>query len=390
MMMAVKRRLLMTLMGSAWWPKSCKAILFSSSSSSGGSESPANTSVFVAGTTINASPTPGSAGSGNLIAFTSGGGITVNGSTVGSATTAIAIYYANDHSCYWVDSANVWTGPITSSSLGSTITGVPPGAGGQVPPSQAILAGFYTKNTSASDDFTSTTVAPAGTYTGYKWYLCASGATSANWSINTAGTATGNLASPNGGLLALTGTFSNSGGQGILQTVPLGHTLASNAYSHGYYEIYAKLDPTAQNTGLGWSGFWSWSYEDVSTNNGATTILEMDFMEYYSNNGTAATAASQWHSWSRSGGFHAIASGPQNFTSTMNANYRSWGFLWTGDGTTGTLATFLDNVQFGATAATGLTANSAPCFLEDSGEQRVVILSAGQSTFTIDYFNLWQ
>jgi fibronectin-binding autotransporter adhesin len=368
------------------------------SAASGGAESANGASIFVAGSSINASPTPGSAGSGNLIAFTTGGGITVNGTAVGAATTAIALFYGTNHSCYWLNHTNVWTGPVTASSLGATVT-APPGVGGQFPPSQAILAGFFTKNATGSDDFTSTTVAPAGTFTGFKWFL-ASGATSAVWSINAGATASGNFASPNGGVMTLTGFSGNGGDAPVIQSVPLGHLLPNNAFNHGYFELYGAFPALATNTGNGWTGFWSWAYSDVSTGNGGSTIVEVDFMEYYSNDGVnPGKGGATWHTWSRAGGGFAqlgtasiglVGSSTHTSGGVMDSAYHTWGFLWTGSGGVGAISVYLDNVKFGGPVATGLTANGAQIFLEDAGQQRVIALSAGQVPWTIDWFNVWQ
>jgi hypothetical protein len=88
----------------------------------GSPESAPNTSVTTVGPTLNASPTPGSAGSGNIFAITSGGQVSLGG-TVTSPYTAtggvVAIHYI-DHTAFQQNSAGSWYGPMTASSPGGS------------------------------------------------------------------------------------------------------------------------------------------------------------------------------------------------------------------------------------------------------------------------------
>ncbi len=83
-------------------------------------ESPNGTTVTTVGPTINASPTPGSAGSGNLIAITSVGQFTVNGVVNAVSANVIELYYIN-HTAYQENASLNWFGPITTTSAGAQV-----------------------------------------------------------------------------------------------------------------------------------------------------------------------------------------------------------------------------------------------------------------------------
>ena len=93
-----------------------------------GTESPDQTSITTVGPTINASPTSGSPGFGNLLAITSGAQISLNGATLGGGGV-VRLYYIN-HTAYQFNGTS-WYGPIVSSGTGAlvgnpvpTITGI--------------------------------------------------------------------------------------------------------------------------------------------------------------------------------------------------------------------------------------------------------------------------
>lgn len=107
----------------------------------GSVESIAGTTVMTVGPSINASPTPGSAGSGALITITSGGQVAVNGATIGLTSQVTELYYtgaspgangAAAHSAYQENASGNWYGPIVAGSGGSQIAGSPITGGGGV------------------------------------------------------------------------------------------------------------------------------------------------------------------------------------------------------------------------------------------------------------------
>jgi hypothetical protein len=351
-------------------------------------ESPAGTSVFAAGTTISASPNPGSAGSGSFIAFTGGGGITVNGTAVGSATTAIALFYATNHSCYWINHTNVWTGPITTSSIGSAITGVPAGAGGQFPPSQAILAGFTRRV--FNDDFTNASTIfgalTSSVQSGVNWYANASAQPSPTYySVLTTQTAAGLSnnnpdgglnASPNGGLWEILGTTAITD-NGNFQTLPTNNS-GPNLWKHAYFEAYFQFNSTLTGTAPGGPAFWSWSVA-------SGTIVEIDFMEC-STPGNTNYPATTIHI--PGGGTVLSPPGQVKIQANGDSKWHTMGCLWTGNGTTGSLSFYWDNGLNSGPYVTG-TGNEVPSLEAITGQFLVFGTGPGVPLY-IDWVNVWQ
>lgn len=83
-----------------------------------GTEAPSGTDVPTVGPTINASPTPGSPGTGNILSISSGAQILLNGALLGGSAVT-ELYYTN-HTAYQLGSGS-WFGPITASSVGSSV-----------------------------------------------------------------------------------------------------------------------------------------------------------------------------------------------------------------------------------------------------------------------------
>lgn len=78
-------------------------------------ESQAGTLVTTVGPTINASPTPGTPGFGNVMAITSGAQISINGAA-GVGTAVDALYYIGN--TVFQRGSALWWGPVTTSSTG--------------------------------------------------------------------------------------------------------------------------------------------------------------------------------------------------------------------------------------------------------------------------------
>lgn len=100
--------------------------VLSATATSVSAETAAGTSVTTVGPTINASPTPGSVGSGNLLAITSGGQISLNGavpSAYSPTANVVELYYI-DHTAWQYNGTN-WYGPLTATSAGSAIVPSP-------------------------------------------------------------------------------------------------------------------------------------------------------------------------------------------------------------------------------------------------------------------------
>jgi hypothetical protein len=86
-------------------------------------ESFQNTDITTVGPTLNASPTPGTAGNGNIIAITPGGQVSVNGVTIASTGGVTELYYAN-HTAYQFNGTN-WFAPIVAGNGGTLLANSP-------------------------------------------------------------------------------------------------------------------------------------------------------------------------------------------------------------------------------------------------------------------------
>lgn len=95
-----------------------------------GQESLAGTTVPPAAN-INASPTPGSAGSGNVITITGGAQVAVNGVIIGPTANVTKLYYtgaapgangATAHTAYQLNASGLWNGPIIAGNGGTPVS----------------------------------------------------------------------------------------------------------------------------------------------------------------------------------------------------------------------------------------------------------------------------
>ena len=171
------------------------------------------------------------------------------------------------------------------------------------PPSPAAAAGF--DKLVFDDDFTRTdTIATAQNATsGFKWYWSFDDATNHPWSVQTGATASsisngntsgGSNASPNGGILTLTGPGSPNDGLITVPGWPLNKSGAvlpaegDGCWSHAYFEAYLqfRIDGNAStDPSNGWPAFWSWSAQALGDYGfGGSSLTEpnyseIDFME---------------------------------------------------------------------------------------------------------------
>lgn len=83
-------------------------------------ESPNGTTVTTVGPSINASPTPGSAGSGNMVTITADAKVAVNGNAIAATAGVIELYYIN-HTAYQENASLNWFGPIIAGDGGSQV-----------------------------------------------------------------------------------------------------------------------------------------------------------------------------------------------------------------------------------------------------------------------------
>jgi hypothetical protein len=84
-----------------------------------GAETADRTMVTSSGPTINASPTPGTAGSGNVLGISKAGTITLNGKELGG--NGVKRLYYRDHKASQCNASGDWYGPITAAGTGASI-----------------------------------------------------------------------------------------------------------------------------------------------------------------------------------------------------------------------------------------------------------------------------
>jgi hypothetical protein len=257
-------------------------------------------------------------------------------------------------------------------------------------PSQAAAAGFNAL--AFNDDFTTTTITNSTTpQTGYLWFPAVSGQTSpANYEVMTSATAAsiangnsggGSNASPSGGILDLKGA-ANMTYNAQFQTAPLGYTgSTTGTYKHGYFEADIQFNIN-QSSSHGWPSFWSWSQSGATGHN-----TEVDFMETGFNNqppsGGGNNAAWTVHD---PGGSTVVASG--SLIRPVDSNWHTYGALWQGDGKTGSLTFFLDNVQVGAPVSTGI-GHTVPS-LETTPGLFLTLGTGPGINMNVDWVHVWQ
>ncbi|CAM6054508.1 unnamed protein product [Sphagnum tenellum] len=377
---------------------------------SGPTESPDGTSVTTPGVLIYASNTTGMAAPAGSVLDTwtinAAGKILRNG-IVDPVTNAVTELVYSNHTVWQCTPANgasglwwYWTGEVAGVGGAWVLDVAGPATGVVTPvtpvvapvpvnspavPPAAAAAGF-TKLVFNDDFTTTTTIAPnSSVQTGYNWYWNTQVAFGAsNYSVNTSQTAAslnngnnggGNNASPAGGILHLIGVTGNSGNTGVLNTVPTNST-TGQMWQHAYFEAYIQTN-AAQNNGSsanGWPGFWSWStHPDPMT--------EIDFFEYWPPSGKNANAYGSLHEW------------PANVTASVSSNiandsnWHTFGCLWTGNGTTGQVAWYYDNVLVGNPVKVGAGTNFPALETQFS----YIALSAGNPwTLQCDWIRVWQ
>lgn len=159
-------------------------------------ESSNPTAVTTVGPAINASPTPGSAGSGNLLTITSGGQIALNGVVISaySPTAGVTELYYIDHTCWQFNGTN-WYGPVTATSPGNS-----------TPVTSPVPLVSLSNNTLAANSASGTTVGVLSVTTGlpsgaigtgaYTWTFALSGTNAASFQVASGAleTAVANLA----------------------------------------------------------------------------------------------------------------------------------------------------------------------------------------------------
>jgi hypothetical protein len=293
---------------------------------------------------------------------------------------------------------------------GGTVTG--PGAGA---PSQAAAAGFT--NLVFEDDFkTNTTIATTGGATsGFKWYWDPTGVTSTSaFSVNTTavpGVFDGAAAAPgaSSGVLSLLTCGNNY--SSALATVFRTQTAGSpGCWNHGYFEAYLQFSHTVTGAGgpsNGWPAFWLWSILAFGSNitNGQITA-ECDIMEYYPGGTAGATGSyiTTLHNWQNSASAAAASdlfnnNYPNNVSNIQPSDngWHKYGCLWQGNGTTGTVKMYCDDVlvtRNGSDTINLISSASSPTtgFTAQETQNMFIILGSATSGWpmNVDWVRVWQ
>jgi len=284
-------------------------------------------------------------------------------------------------------------------------------------PSQAAAAGFNTLT--FSDDFkdTTTIAGSAGVTSGKKWYWAGGGVSStADYSVNTTnvpGVFDGKPTSAggaSGGILTISTTH-NSFSAG-LASVFQGQTASSpGCFQHGYIEGYIQFSSIVLGAGGpsgGWPAFWLWAIEGLGANVTAGQVTaECDIMEYYPSgtaNGTnTGTYIATMHNWLNTSG---AAAGTDEFntnnhhvgsTQPTDSGWHKYGVLWQGNGTTGTIQYYMDDVlqnMQGVTSFTLTAANTSPTagLSAQEADHMFIYLGSASSGWPVnfDWIRIWQ
>jgi hypothetical protein len=286
-----------------------------------------------------------------------------------------------------------------------------PAPAGPVAPSQANAVG-YTR-LAFSDDFTTQSVANTmSAASGFNWYWSsyAGVIATSDFSVNT-----GNVSGANG-VLTISGNANTN--SSLLQTVPYGAHRSDTqpgVWRHAYFEARLKFSPTVMGKGGpagGWPSFWGNAVQgqppDPADTNAPTNLIiaECDFFEYYPNGaaGSAGAYINTLHNWqgsaTGSNTTHLFSNGTtnraQDSQQPTDGGWHTYGCLWVGNGTTGTVTFYYDNAlvvhQNGVTSF-ALDVNASPTagFTAMENDSLIVFLGTASGwPLDVDWVRIWQ
>lgn len=279
-------------------------------------------------------------------------------------------------------------------------------------PSQAAAAGFSTLV--FNDDFnTLTTIAPtASPSSGYNWYWDAAGVTSSGqYSVNTTavpGVYDGQPAAAGKSVGVLSIFTSNVTYNSDLKTTfqsQSGSNFSSGCWNHGYFEAYIQFNHTVIGSGgssTGWPSFWLWAVEAYSPVLGKITA-ECDIMEYFPSgaSGSTGTYICTLHNWANT---NSVAAGTDDFNTNSHntpgsqpsdGGWHTYGCLWQGNGTTGTVQFYFDNVLQtlnGVSSFTLTGSGSSPTAglsAMENDHMSIILGSATGWPINVDWVRVW-
>jgi hypothetical protein len=284
-----------------------------------------------------------------------------------------------------------------------------------VAPDPAIAAGF-TNLVFHSDFISQPEVSPNATDTrDHFWYWDTNGVNSpSQFSINPTfipGVTDGKPTTRGARVGVLTLNSSNDTFASCLKTTYNGQPLSdpTGTMNHGYVEAYMQFSNTVTGTGGpsgGWPAFWSFSLSGMFPNivNGQI-VAECDFMEAFpaGTAGSGTTQISTCHNWLTAGGSPTSAdefnTNGHNVrvTQPTDSGWHTVGMLWTGNGTTGTLQFYQDNVLqtlSGGSSTVNLIASTNPATSGLTAQETSlmsIFIGCARSGWPVnfDWVNLW-
>ena len=283
------------------------------------------------------------------------------------------------------------------------------------PPAQAAAAGF-TNLVFHSDFISQPEVSPNGTdVRDHFWYWDTNGISSTSqFTINATavpGVFDGKPTTPGARVGVLTLNSSNDTYSSCLKSTYNGQPLSvtTGTMNHGYIEAYWQFSNTVTGGGGpsgGWPAFWSFGLQGIYPNivNGVI-VPECDFTEAYpaGTSGSGTTQISTCHNWLTAGGSPTSAdeynTNGKNVRATQptDGGWHTTGMLWQGNGTTGTLQFYQDNVLqvlSGGSSTVNLIASTNPATSGLTAQETslmVLFLGCASSGWPVsfDWVNLW-
>jgi hypothetical protein len=193
-----------------------------------------------------------------------------------------------------------------------------------------------------------------------------------------------------------------------LATTPPNATASTTigCWNHGYFEARIRFGATVAGSGapggIHEPSFWLKDTRNLTP--GVYHFAEADIMEYYPNGraGSTANLINTLHNWNDNNGSYSdvFNTNSTNFDSSHQPTDGAWhtyGMLWTGNGTTGQVSFYYDDIltthQSGAQFY-ALDINGSPNAIMTSMEnaQMAIQISAAGSGWPVsfDYIRVWR
>jgi hypothetical protein len=270
-------------------------------------------------------------------------------------------------------------------------------------PAQAVAAGF--SKLAFDDEFTnSSTVASSTSPTsGFNWYWNEWYGTTKDFTVDT-GAGTGATAGATG-VLTINGPME-------LQTVPSSPAVSQRVgtWQHAYFEARIQYSYTVTGSGgpdVGWPSFWMFAIQAQSATVGQQ-IAELDILEAYplGTSGAKAYVINTLHNWQATKGnatgketantdnnsYQQSLQGTTESAQPTDNGWHTYGCLWTGNGTTGTIQYYYDNhLILHQDNVSSFPVGSGTSFPAQEQDNMYLILQGVQGwPIHVDWVRVWQ